>query len=271
MIAGRLTLILLLASAGPRALQAQSVTRDVVYGHKDGMAMVYDVTVPADPNGAGVIFVISGGFLSSLESQGYIQPVVEPLLEAGFTIFHLRHPSTPRYLAPEIYEAVRQGRDHVLTHAAEFGVAASRVGIVGMSTGGLLTLLLAMDVPEDSRSSGGGRVAAAVAYMPMVDMRDHVGNVRATPALGFDPELAPSLSPVDFVSADDPPILFIHGESDAIVPIEPNSRRLHPMLAGVGVQTELVMVDAGHELFTGAVKEQADRAMVDWFTEYLLR
>lgn len=246
-------------------------TRDVVYGRIDGMALVYDVSRPADPNGAGVIFVISGGFLSSPENQSYILPVAEPLLDAGFTVFHLRHPSTPRYLAPEIYEAVKLGRDHILDHGAEFGVDPARIGVMGMSTGGLLSLLLALDVEEDRRADRGERIAAAAGYMPMVDMRDAVGQVRATPSLGFDPELAPALSPVDYVSSDDPPTLLVHGISDAIVPIDDNSRRLLPMLEDAGVEAELVEVGGGHALFTGKDKERADAAVVNWFSAHLLR
>jgi hypothetical protein len=32
-----------------------------------------------------------------------------------------------------------------------------------------------------------------------------------------------------------------------------------------------VVVEARHELFTGAEKERADRASVDWFRHHLLR
>lgn len=247
------------------------VTRDVVYGRIDGMAMVYDVSRPAEANGAGVIFVISGGFLSSPQNQAFIQPIAEPLLDAGFTIFHLRHPSTPRYLAPEIYDAVKLGRDHIFEHAADFGVETARIGVMGMSTGGLLTLLLALDVEQDLRADRGERIAAVVAYMPMVDMRDAVGQVRATPSLDFDPELAPALSPVDFVSSEDPPTLLVHGTSDAIVPIDENSRRLLPILREAGVEADLVEGAAGHELFTGEDKERADEAVVEWFSAHLLR
>lgn len=260
--------LIAMALATGLAAQGPPEIRDVVYGHVDGMAMVYDVTLPeSDANGAGVVFVISGGFLSSREQQALIAPVAEPLVDAGFTVFHLRHPSTPRYMAPEIYEALRLGMDHILTHAAQFDVDPSRVGVMGMSTGGLLALLLGLDVDE---TAGGARPSAVVAYMPIVDLRTEVGNVQATPSLGFPPELAPSLSPVDFITPDDPPVLFVHGVDDAVVPLESNSARMLPLLQAQGLIGELVTVDAGHELFSGEAKETADQAVVTWFETHLL-
>lgn len=244
--------------------------RDIVYGHKDGMAMVYDVAVPSNANGAGIVFVVSGGFLSSIQQQQMISPVVSPLYEAGFTVFYLRHPSTPKYLAPEIYDALKIGMAHILENASEFGVDPSRIGTLGMSTGGLLSLLLAVDQPESANLADGLRPSASVAYMPVTDIRPQVGNVRATPSLGFDPELAPLLSPIDFVSPDDPPILFIHGSRDQIV-LPEESLTMHERLVSVEVKTELLTVDAGHELFSGEVKQSADSSAVQWFTEHLLK
>ena len=138
-----------------------------------------------------------------------------------------------------------------------------------MSTGGLLSLLLAVDQPEALDLADGTRPAASVAYMPVTDIRPQVGNVQATPSLDFDPGLAPQLSPIDFVSADDPPLLFIHGSRDQIVDPE-ESARMHGRLVSAGVATELLTVDAGHELFSGDIKEAADSAAVQWFTEHLL-
>ena len=40
---------------------------DAVYGHKDGLALTFDVHHPAQPNGAGVISIVSGGYQSSVE------------------------------------------------------------------------------------------------------------------------------------------------------------------------------------------------------------
>jgi hypothetical protein len=42
------------------------ITTDVVYGHKFGLAMTFDVYQPPDPNGAGVILINSGGWHSPI-------------------------------------------------------------------------------------------------------------------------------------------------------------------------------------------------------------
>ncbi len=38
------------------------ITTDVVYGHKVGLAMTFDVYQPQERNGAAVIFINSGGW-----------------------------------------------------------------------------------------------------------------------------------------------------------------------------------------------------------------
>ena len=51
------------AAASSRASDV-SVTPDVVYGHKYGMALTFDALRPADPNGAGILRMESGGWRS---------------------------------------------------------------------------------------------------------------------------------------------------------------------------------------------------------------
>src|SRR5947209_7833919 len=76
-------------------------TQDVIYGRKDGMALTMDVFRPGKaPNGAGVIVVVSGGFLSSHDA--IIPALYLPLLDRGYTVFAVVHGSQPRYTIPEI-------------------------------------------------------------------------------------------------------------------------------------------------------------------------
>ena len=41
-----------------------TITHDVVYGHHDGMALVYDVIKPKNANGSAVLYMVSGGWVS---------------------------------------------------------------------------------------------------------------------------------------------------------------------------------------------------------------
>ncbi len=41
------------------------IAREVIYGHKDGLALTFDVFEPSgEPNGAAVLFMVSGGWYS---------------------------------------------------------------------------------------------------------------------------------------------------------------------------------------------------------------
>jgi hypothetical protein len=71
----------------PEPARQPSVTTDVVYGHKDGLTLTFDVYRPAHPNGAGVISIVSGGWQSSVELGGFIAEYCPPLNEKGFTVF----------------------------------------------------------------------------------------------------------------------------------------------------------------------------------------
>ena len=42
------------------------ITPDVVYGHKFGMALTFDLYQPENQNGAGIIFINSGGWRSNI-------------------------------------------------------------------------------------------------------------------------------------------------------------------------------------------------------------
>ena len=50
--------------------------------------------------------------------------------------------------------------------------------------------------------------------------RQLLGYEPGTPADEMSPEKKNDVSPLHFVSSDDPPILIVHGDADKIVPIE---------------------------------------------------
>ena len=152
------------------------VTMDVVYGHKDGLALTFDVHRPARPNGAGVISIVSGGWQSSVEMGRLIAQNYPPLNEKGFTVFAVRHGSSPRYPMSAIVADMRRAVRFIRQHAGEYGVDPNRIGVYGGSAGGQLALLLGTTADSGDPSASdavlreSSRVAAVVAYFPPTDL-----------------------------------------------------------------------------------------------------
>jgi acetyl esterase/lipase len=275
------------------------ISADVVYGHKFGLAMTFDVYQPREPNGAAVLLINSGGwhspvFFLDTETEGGIRLLSDaemdqieprlrefspwPLLEIGITVFNLRHGSSPRFALPEIVTDLRRAVRFIQDRAAEYGVDPNRIGLWGGSAGGHLALLLGT-TPEignpnasDDFELSEARVAAIVAYFPVTDLQRFVTNApelkQQFPALELSPEQAQRLSPIHHVSPDDPPTLIIHGDHDSLVPIL-EGRSMHEAMLGADVQTEFITIDGADHAFVGEEADVALAQTVEWFRVHL--
>jgi len=262
----------------PAPALAQDITPDVVYGHKEGMALTYDVIHPTGTsNGAAVAYMVSGGWVSRwLPPQTMAQrPLFAQLSERGFTVFLVRHGSSPRFKVPEAVTDVSQAITHIRQNAAAYGVDPDRLGITGGSAGGHLSLSIGLRAegadgsPQDGANPRDNQVRAIVAYYPPVDIRPLVGPSERFPALDFDPELSAGISPILFVTEDDPPTLLLHGDADTLVPIR-NSQVMYAALQDVGVETEFhTFPGAGHG-FRGDDAARGVALTIDWFERHLL-
>ena len=73
-------------------------SEDVIYGRKFGTALTLDVFQPEKPNGAAIIFAVSGGFFSSHDAIN--GKTYQPFLDRGYTIFAVVHGSQPKFQIP---------------------------------------------------------------------------------------------------------------------------------------------------------------------------
>lgn len=265
-----------------KAAELPRIQPDVVYGHKDGLALTFDVFHPTKSNGAGIIFTQSGGWYSIWNEPKKLLPACQPLLDRGFTIFAVYHGSAPRYVIPEAVADVRRAVRFIRLHAAEFGVDAERLGALGGSAGGHLALMLATTgddgdaKSEDEVLRQSSRISAAAAMYPPTDLRGWVSDppeaVRKIPGLkpplSFPAEQAAAVSPLLHVGADTPPICLIHGDHDELVPVE-HSRNLYARLQEAGRPSRLLVVDGAGHSFTEKDYAIAVPAMVAWLEKYL--
>ncbi len=258
-----------------------SVQADVVYGHKMGMALTMDVVKPAKPNGAAVLFMVSGGWVSSwfdvaqaIETPGGFLGPFRELTDHGFTVAFVRHGSSPMFKVPDAVADVRRAVRYVRAHAGDLGIDPQRIGVFGGSAGGHLSLMLGNASDDGDASSKdpiervSDRVAAVVAYFPPVDLRTIVGPSDRFPALDFAVDKAADVSPLLFVSPDDPPTLLVHGDADTLVPLD-NSHKILAAFLEQKVKSELIVIEGGGHGFRGEHQAKAGEALVRWFDQYL--
>jgi acetyl esterase/lipase len=274
---------LLLLSSVAWGQDDYAITDDVVYGHKDGLALSFDVIKPKQPNGGGVLLLQSGGWYSAWRPSKDLIPAAMPLLQKGFTVFIVRHGSAPKYTVPEAAADVRRSVRFIRLQAKEYGVDPQRLGVLGGSAGGHLTLMLATTGDDgdpnasDAVLKTSSRIAAGVALYPPTDLRGwttdppeeikkHAG---LKPPLTFDAAKEADVSPILHVTEDDAPVLMIHGDKDLLVPIE-HSLKIVPVFEKAGVQSKLVTIEGAAHGFSGEQNEKTVLpAMVGWFVEKL--
>jgi acetyl esterase/lipase len=278
----RLLLLALIVLLSGRPTGAQDITPDVVYGHKHGLAMTFDVFQPAGTsNGAGILFMVSGGWYSRWTPPEQMTALFQPLLDRGFTVFAVRHGSSPKFSIPEAVSDVRRAVRFIRKHAGNYEVDPERLGVFGLSAGGHLSLMLGTAADQgktnapDPVERESSRVAAVVAVVAPTDLRimvwdapDHLPAYKRFPALDLEMDQAADNSPIVHVTNDDAPTLLIAGDQDELVPIA-HSENILKAFKQKGVVAELLVIEGAGHGFQGEDQKKAFDALADWFEKHL--
>lgn len=272
-------------ATAPRKIESVTIEPDVVYGHKDGLAMTMDIYRPTpQANGATILFMVSGGWYSRWAPPERPRPLLQPYLDKGYTLIAVRHGSSPRYTIPEAVSDVRRAVRFVRQNAERLRVDADRLGVLGMSAGGHLSLILATTGDDgdpnarDPLDRVSSRVAAAVALVPPTDLRvavweapESLPSYRAFPALDLPLKEAGANSPLVHVTKDDAPSLVIMGGQDKLVPAK-HGRWIAEAFEKQGVEHKLIVLpDAGHGLQGAENRARVVRESLAWFDKYLAK
>ena len=225
----------------------------VVYGMRNSHDLTYELMQPKNPNGIGIVFMVSGSWRSNPDD---FKPIyAQSFLKRGYTLFAVSHLSQPDATIPQIYEDVIIAVQHIRTHANYYGVSPDRLGVSGASAGGHLALMLATKGKEITGNSNGLFRAVAV-FFPVTDLlnlgkssenaNDGGPPKRYRKVFGIDPDdlnewkrVGYELSPLYHVDANSPPILIIHGDADDLVPIEQSERFLKEAI-NTGAKVKLI-------------------------------
>jgi acetyl esterase/lipase len=275
--------------------------RDVIYGRKFGTALTMDVFTPKEkPNGAAVIVVVSGGWFSNPDN---INPnYCAPFLKRGYTVFAVVHGSQPKYTVPEIIEDMHRAVRFIRHNAKDFKIDPDRIGITGGSAGGHLSLMIGTTGKDgdpkakDPIDRGSSKVQAVACFFPPTDFlnfgekgKELINRQLQPPFTAavdyheFNKEKAlyipvtdeaklrditRDISPIYHVSETSAPTLIIHGDKDALVPLQQAEIILEKYKEKKVPADLVVKKGAGHGWAT--LLNDVEQ-LADWFDKYLAK
>jgi acetyl esterase/lipase len=270
-------LLILLALALPAALPAQTpapsvkpsptyppapkgvvVLHDVVIGKGGGRDLHAEIAYPENAAGPlpAVICIHGGGWIGGTHKSS---PILH-LAQTGYFAASIEYRLSKEAKWPAQIQDCKLGVRWLRANAAQYHVDPNRIAALGGSAGGhLVACLGTMADVKEAEGDGGypgvsSAVQAVVDYFGPTDMTNPAmygpfhGLAEQLFGGKFDqnPNLWKSASPLLYVKAGDPPMLLIHGDSDALVPMA-NSTAFADALTKAGVPNQLVIVkNAGH-------------------------
>ncbi len=263
-------------------------TEDVIYHRKFGTALTMDVFEPEKKNGAAVLFMVSGGFVSS--HDGISAKTYHPFLERGYTVFAIVHACQPKFQIPDITQDIHRAVRFVRHNAARWGIETNKFGITGGSAGGHLSITMGTQgkagsaTAKDPIDRASSAVQAVACFFPPTDFLNWgepgdnqvgIGKVgtQFKGAFGTRSETAESrielgkeISPINFVAASMAPTLIIHGDSDKLVPLY-QAEIFEKKCKEVGAPFKLIVKPGADHGWAGMEKDIA--VFADWFDEHL--
>ncbi len=263
---------------------------DVLYGRKDGMALTMDVFQPEKPNGIGVVLLISAGWYSAhdkIDSDWLDR--IKQLLKKEETVFAIVHSSMPKYKIPDIQKDIERAVRFIRYNAKKWNIDPEKLGIVGHSSGGHLSLLHAATASDECSNVNdlidriSAKVNAVACFYPPTDflyfgakgmnalsnprfrkfLPAFVNDVNDTTALAI---IAEKVSPIKYVTTKMPPTLIITGTEDKLVPYM-QSKLFIDKLNELNLPCKLVLREGKDHGWPDIAEEY--KIVAEWFEKYL--
>jgi len=223
-----------------------------------------------------VINIHGGGWARGVRQS---QTGFNSFFKMGFAVANISYRLTPEATAPAAVEDARCALIYLIKNAAALNIDVNRIVVMGGSAGGHLALMAGL-LGNDRRFDGNCpyegevRVAAIIDKYGITDVWDWgngpVSSKSASRWLGTkatDQKFAMSVSPINYVSKNSPPVFIVHGDADPVVPYR-QSVDLHKKLLEAGVKTEFVTIPGGqHGKFSREEASELSKKIVAFIKE----
>ncbi len=178
----------------------------------------------------GIIVIHGGGFNDGDKARSREINIAENLTLKGYVCMSINyklHRAQGQVTWPQsVYDAKAAVR-YLRKEASSLGVDPNRIGGIGCSAGCNLAMMLATTGPEDGFDAVprepyqniSSRVNCAVGFYGAVDLPNYHDMKMFAKTREEAPALYVKGSPINYLDAEDPPMLLVHGTADITVPI----------------------------------------------------
>lgn len=249
---------------------------DLVYtklGDWEGRLDLYFVKNPNKPT--PLIINIHGGGWNHGVKEG--QGGFNTYFKAGFAVANIEYRLTGQAKAPAAIEDTRCALIYLVNNAKRFNIDPMQIIFLGGSAGGHLALmggLLGINPIFDANCKWNQpfKVVAIIDKYGINDVGDwaygpNITSKSATNWLGDKAKneaFIKSVSPINYLTKDSPPIFIVHGNADPTVSYQ-QSVTLHKKLNDLGVKNEFVTIDGGvHGKFTKEQNDQINKSILQF-------
>jgi len=275
-------------TSGSRSTLPESVqlTANIPYAYTDNSLQQLDLLLPTERERKKlpVIVFIHGGAWRGGNRRGGHRRLADYVASGQYAGVSVGYRLTDEAHWPAQIHDCKAAIRWIRGHAQEYQLDADHIGVIGSSAGGHLVAMLGVSGSTDeldgrlgSHRQQSSRVACVIdEYGPsdLLAMKDypsrmdHDGPTSPEGRLvggrvSETAKVAQSASPVNWVSADPPPFLIVHGDKDPLVPFN-QSERLHAALKRAGGEVSLITVkEGGHGGFRNPGIARRQRAFFD--------
>ena len=252
---------MLLGQVAPMPLDLQ-IQRGVAFAAPHGDPLTLDIYRPQHTDApTAVILAIHGGSWIG-GSRGDLRPLAEALAARGYAVVAPDYRLAPEFTFPAQLDDVRAAARWVAAHAEDNHWTTARLFTLGISGGGQLAALLALQPQADQPAPIG-----VITISGPMDFTSAIPSMQAKIVLklylGVSREVNPGryvdASPITHITPAAPPFLLLHGTADPLVPFSQAERMaaalraahvpvtLHP-LRNVGHSTPPLDSPLGREI-----------------------
>lgn len=235
---------------------------NVTYCSPDGVPQLLDIYNPTSGNRGPwpiVVNIHGGGWIAGDKAlYGFSDSVASGLVAAGWAVASINYRLAPTYQFPAQIEDAKCAVRFLRANASTYNLDPNHFLTMGESAGAHLGMLVAVAGPSAGWDVGEwlgvpSSVNGVLSAWGPADLSrpDFIALQLLLLEEVFgtdDPQALLRVSPVYYLTSSAPPFMVVHGELDAVVPVD-QAVELNEGATDLGVQIATTLVaNAGHEL-----------------------